>query len=722
MKRLPKNLVVVGGVAVVLLVALILSSCTTPAPVTVKETVVVEKPVEKIVEKPVEKIVEKIVEKPVEKIVEKVITPTPAPKAPEAELKILGIPGYISDQNAITTTIKYITDTAVGERSSTVALYTTGLSNVPISVPVHLQVMAMDPKMAVTPTWTLAARPAGSKAVITNTITSSRMVAEFTPDVVGAYQVNVVLRNAANLTSETQVAFINAGTYIGATAGKCETCHADRAAEWAKTPHALLFSEELDNMVDGTLGVQPGPAGYITHYSETCTRCHTTGWYPAPFNGSGGYWDAKAAAKWTFPTWKQIDAAFLKTGPSNWEAAPAAVKNMGVIGCEVCHGPAEQHVKNGAKVMATSYDSAVCDQCHGAAANHSRGWQLANSGHGDETSPAWEIHGPAEQACVRCHTPGGFATFLKNPTNQAAWNNERGTLGCAGCHDPHSDATPWQLRIVNKPISITFEVKKDVGLSAVCYECHNGRRSAEDFAAGRTTSYPHYSTAAELLSDVGGITYGQTVPNSPHGMMVGVAPIPNPAYTVTNTTVAQFMYSAPGDKKGNIPGPCVVCHMVAGISDAKDPNYMKVGGHSFNTVSPDGKFDYGVACKSCHGDVTDFNMKSKADYDGNGKVEGVQDEVKGLLGVLWKGLEAKGVTKVNTGNPYATIPANADAKVKNAWFNYRTLYGVMWGPETGNGNEGRAAAMHNFKRTVALLQLSIKDLTCSLPAGATEMK
>ena len=46
----------------------------------------------------------------------------------------------------------------------------------------------------------------------------------------------------------------------------------------------------------------------------------------------------------------------------------------------------------------------------------------------------------------------------------------------------------------------------------------------------------------------------------------------------------------------------------------------------------------------------------------------------------------------------------------------------MWGTETGNGNEGKAQAIHNFKRSVALLQLSIKDLTGSLPAGATEMK
>ena len=62
-----------------------------------------------------------------------------------------------------------------------------------------------------------------------------------------------------------------------------------------------------------------------------------------------------------------------------------------------------------------------------------------------------------------------------------------------------------------------------------------------------------------------------------------------------------------------------------------------------------------------------------------------------------------------------------DPKINNAWFNYRLVYGVMWGTDTGNGNEGKAAAMHNFKRTVSLLQLSLKDLG-SLPSGATEMK
>ena len=115
----------------------------------------------------------------------------------------------------------------------------------------------------------------------------------------------------------------------------------------------------------------------------------------------------------------------------------------------------------------------------------------------------------------------------------------------------------------------------------------------------------------------------------------------------------------------------------------------------------------------------DFNLTAKADYDGNGKTEGVQDEVKGLLNVLWKQLEAKGFKKVATGYPYATLPANVDDKLEQAWYNYRSVYGVMWGTETGNGNEGKAQAVHNFQRSVGLLQASYKDISGSDVPGAT---
>ena len=62
-----------------------------------------------------------------------------------------------------------------------------------------------------------------------------------------------------------------------------------------------------------------------------------------------------------------------------------------------------------------------------------------------------------------------------------------------------------------------------------------------------------------------------------------------------------------------------------------------------------------------------------------------------------------------------------DPKIANAWYNFRTVYGVMWGAE-GPGQQGQAQAIHNFKRSVSLLQLSYKDLTGQDVPGATVIK
>ncbi|MBI3914862.1 MAG: hypothetical protein HY327_11845, partial [Chloroflexi bacterium] len=280
-----------------------------------------------------------------------------------------------------------------------------------------------------------------------------------------------------------------------------------------------------------------------------------------------------------------------------------------------------------------------------------------------------------------------------------------------------------------KPVEVPFEVKNDVGLSAICFTCHNSRVNATDFEAGKTTSNPHYSAAAEMLSGMGGITYGQTLPNSTEHLKIGVAPIKNEAYDGKNLSVPPFLFSKALDAKGNIPGPCVTCHMWAPVtSPITDTFAFKAGGHSFNTVTPDGK-DYGASCKTCHGDVKDYsviNLTNK-DTDGNGKAEGAQVEVKGLLNILWKALEAKGAKQTGN-NPYATLPVGADGKVdpkvSSAWFNFRLVYGVMWHTGTDGkivpGNEGAASAAHNYKRSVALLQLALKDLTGNLPAGMVD--
>jgi hypothetical protein len=83
-----------------------------------------------------------------------------------------------------------------------------------------------------------------------------------------------------------------------------------------------------------------------------------------------------------------------------------------------------------------------------------------------------------------------------------------------------------------------------------------------------------------------------------------------------------------------------------------------------------------------------------------------------------KPFEAKGMKKVETGNPYAAIQADASSQAKNAWFNFRYAYGVMWS-DTSAGGEHKAAAVHNFKRSCALMQLSLKELG-ALPTGAAD--
>ena len=72
--------------------------------------------------------------------------------------------------------------------------------------------------------------------------------------------------------------------------------------------------------------------------------------------------------------------------------------------------------------------------------------------------------------------------------------------------------------------------------------------------------------------------------------------------------------------------------------------------------------------------------------------------------------------KKQDSNPYLTDIAKMTDKQEQAWYNYRFIYGPLW------VGEGKAAAMHNFKRSVALLQSSYKDLTGKDVPNATIMK
>ena len=592
---------------------------------------------------------------------------------PVATIKIVPVAANPADPNVIEATLS--------DGKTKVQMGATGLNNVSVNVPVTLQGAATDPKVPVTKyAWTLT-KPAESKATLTAT---DKPVVKFTPDVSGIYKVDLVLTNDAGSSPMASVQ-IHAGEYIGTGVGNCFQCHPQVTQEWSETGHAIILKREINGGAD--------PA--TSHYGEQCIRCHSTGYYIGAKNG--GFADVQAQTGWKFPALADIQAA-----KDNFGAMPVELQNMANIQCEDCHGPAKDHVLSNGK-MAVSLDEGVCNVCHNGGGHHVKGAMFANSKHGEADSQAFTYPtGPARQDCVRCHSGSGYISFIKDPVNKASWNNDPQPVTCAVCHDPHSDANKDQLRVTGVPVQANG-ITKDFGLSATCVECHNGRTQPADALKG---SFPHYSPAGEMLADTGGVTYGQTVPNSFHGMVVGTAPMKDPSDPSGQTMLFG----------GNTPGACVACHMYPTPADPKDPNRFKVGDHSFNMVSPDGSFQYTAACQSCHQGIDTFNFQAKADYDGNGKVEGVQTEVAGLLKVLQQAIADSGVKPVQ-GYPYfdAADLAKANDKQKNAIYNYLFVRGL-------EGSDGKANAIHNFKRSVALLQLSYKDLTGNDVPNATLIK
>ena len=595
------------------------------------------------------------------------------PAPPTAVLEIVPVPANKADPNAI--------KAMLSDGKTEVALGTTGLPNVSIGVPVMLRGAAVDStNPAKVFAWTLTA-PGGSKATLSK---ADAAETRFTPDLPGAYKVDLAVSNDAG-KSPTASVQIRAGTYIGFEKGGCKTCHSGEAAEWAKTGHATMFAEQINGGDD--------PAN--SHYGEGCLRCHSTGYYTGVANG--GFADVQAKTGWKFPVLTDIQA-----GKDTWAAMPADLKNVSNIQCENCHGPAKDHVASQAP-MAKSLDEGVCNVCHNGGGTHVKGEMFKYAAHGDETAQAFTYPvGPSRQDCVRCHSGTGYISFLKSPTSKASWDNGMQTITCAVCHDSHSNANTDQLRIVGKPVEANG-ITKDFALSATCVECHNVRTQAADAVKGST---PHYSAAAEMMANTGGVEYGQKIVDSPHGMIVGAAPVKDPADKEGKALLF----------KGNTPGPCVTCHMWPTPVDANDPNRFKVGDHSFNTVSPDGKFDYTAPCQSCHAGAKDFNLPAKADYDGNGKTEGVQTEVAGLMNVLKKAIADSGIRTLDE-HPYFNRDdtAKANDKQKNAIYNYLFVRGLP-------GSDGAAAAVHNFKRSVSLLQLSYKDLAGKDVPNATIVK
>jgi hypothetical protein len=156
-----------------------------------------------------------------------------------------------------------------------------------------------------------------------------------------------------------------------------------------------------------------------------------------------------------------------------------------------------------------------------------------------------------------------------------------------------------------------------------------------------------------------------------------------------------------------IENTCIGCHMAATPGNDDDGNPLpgrdEVGEHTFAMTSPEG-IENLEACITCHADVETFDFAASDDYDGDGAVEGVEEEVAGLRELVEAAIVEKGVVVLDH-HPYFEMPEDAD----------ENLFGATWNLEL-SGSSG--AAFHNFKYIVSLLQLSYEKVTGEPVPGA----
>ena len=136
---------------------------------------------------------------------------------------------------------------------------------------------------------------------------------------------------------------------------------------------------------------------------------------------------------------------------------------------------------------------------------------------------------------------------------------------------------------------------------------------------------------------------------------------------------------------------CVTCHMQGRTRSGNTlPN------HAWSMTDTTGGFQPITVCKGCHGEIEDFNgVQAKYDYDGNGKIEGVQTEVQGLLTKL----KARLPIDASTGDVITMLKDSLQIK------NRPDLVQAIWNYwfVTKDGSFG----VHNSAYAVALLQKAL---------------
>jgi predicted CXXCH cytochrome family protein len=212
----------------------------------------------------------------------------------------------------------------------------------------------------------------------------------------------------------------------------CKICHSDMYDGWSETGHGKDFTPSS--------GIRPAINTYAIdgqgpEMPGSCALCHAVG---VGNTENGGFdmdepWD------------------------SNTPTADQKVGNSKLIGiqCESCHGPGSDHAgsQDGADIIGNPSVEESCmadgdSGCHGPEPGHDKYTVWKASAHSNQDQLDTENAGGSPRgmnsACAQCKSPSQYEPDLETPVEYTAaeWHG----IGCADCHDPHSDEFDHQLR------------------------------------------------------------------------------------------------------------------------------------------------------------------------------------------------------------------------------------------------------------------------------------
>lgn len=376
-----------------------------------------------------------------------------------------------------------------------------------------------------------------------------------------------------------------------------------------------------------------------------CFKCHSVGWEPEPFTGNSGY-----------------------------DEAPIA--KFEDVQCENCHGPGSEHISTlKTEAIQVSYDEMNCGKCH-EGEHHPYLSEWEESPHNFD--PLTSSHGAgANGFCQGCHEGVAAAIRLSGDLSSfygGGFISERPDTNsvslepvvCQTCHDPHSAENPGQLRTVDDVLLVEANGERPIvsegGAGKLCMQCHHARRAPEpQIQNGYPFFGPHANPQADMMAS-------------------------KSAYH--SVAESDFVWAGPSHLR--VQNSCKTCHLNTVEFSASGP---AVTGHKFEPTVD--------ACVTCHGPINDFDeIMATNDFDGDGRVEGVQSEVQGLLDLLASALVADGLDTTGVGIAGA-LGDTTTSTFKQREAGYNWVFVV----------DDKSLGVHNPDYAVQLLQQSYKFIT-----------